>query len=150
MKKPWLWLTIAGLISVSLLCLQVFFSFYKPVPDINGSQKVILYSRQSDMEGADYASGEMFYGEKVLGKVEVTDPHDKAQVVDALYKAINEGKGEVDWSCFIGRHALRFIRDDQTVDVLISFRCNECIFITKGSPTECRSLPRDKLIWIKY
>ena len=136
MKLSWLWGLIAGVVVVTLLFLQVFATYHTPLPEIRESERVTVYSLQSDMEGADYSTGQMYHGLKVTGKVELSSSAEKSQLLEVFYKALEDGPGEDSYSCFIVHHAIRFIKAGKVIDVLISFDSEKCAFMVDGKMQE--------------
>ncbi|HJZ53912.1 MAG TPA: hypothetical protein VKE74_03090 [Gemmataceae bacterium] len=70
----------------------------------------------------DQSRGEVLDGYPVLGKVEVTDPGQRQKVYSAIRGAVrNPPPGS---KCFIPRHAIRAVKGDETVDMVICFQCH--------------------------
>lgn len=70
----------------------------------------------------DQAKGEVLHGFPVLGKVEVTDPGRRREVIAAVKEAVRTNS-EPEAKCFIPRHAVRTVKAGVTVDVVICFQC---------------------------
>lgn len=83
-----------------------------------------------------------FHGYKVLGKVDLKMKADRAKVLKALYKGIDDSDGSVA-ACFIPRHGIRAKVDGKTVEIVICFQCHsmnvyigdkKTSVLTDGSP----------------
>jgi hypothetical protein len=68
------------------------------------------------------AKGELFHHQPVLGKIEITDPEKRRAVVSAVKEAART-KPDLALKCFTPRHAIRFIKGGETVEMLICFQC---------------------------
>nr|UXE44403.1 hypothetical protein Hi04_10k_c2220_00037 [uncultured bacterium] len=91
-----------------------------PVPD-----KLTLYSIDGTLEDreAPYHTKpkEVFHGDPVLGKVEITDPAKRAEIIGAFGAAL---QNDQNWGeCFWPRHALRAVTDGKTTDYVICYEC---------------------------
>jgi hypothetical protein len=88
-----------------------------PIPD-----ELTLYSL--DPVGPLPASAEgveTFNGYKVLGKVVITDPQERRDIVMAINRGIAEGGQQ--YKCFDPRHGLHLVTDGKNRDLLICFQC---------------------------
>ena len=84
---------------------------------------------------------EEFHGFGVLGKAELRDPRDRAELVASLRQGIADSDGKVA-ACFNPRHGIIARRGNESVELLICFEClslqifgtetNE--LLTTGSP----------------
>jgi hypothetical protein len=70
----------------------------------------------------DQAKGEVLHGYPVLGKIEVTDPGRRREVIAAVKEAVRTNS-EPEHKCFIPRHAVRTVKAGVTIDVVICFQC---------------------------
>jgi hypothetical protein len=68
------------------------------------------------------ASVEKFYRWKVLGKLEISDAAERAEIFSAVKNGITEGGMRA--SCFDPRHGLRVVMNNQTTDYVICFACS--------------------------
>jgi len=66
--------------------------------------------------------GENYHGFEILGRVEVVDPVQRKELVDALKQGVSEGKGPAP-ACFNPRHGIRAMKGGVTVDLVICFEC---------------------------
>src|SRR5690348_14627171 len=88
-----------------------------PLPD--DPDRLILYSLDGmngefdeDRLAEAKLKGEFLYGFPVLGKVEVTDPRQKREVLRAIRRAI--GNPPMPSKCFWPRHAVRAVKGGET------------------------------------
>lgn len=65
---------------------------------------------------------DLLYECPVFGKVQITDPELRRQVIAAVKTDIRVGR-PFQMKCFEPRHVLRVVKDGRTVDVLICFEC---------------------------
>ena len=65
---------------------------------------------------------EMFRGIPVLGKVEITDPVKRKEIIDALN--VSKAEGRSGAKCFYPRHGVRVVEGGREVDHLICFECH--------------------------
>ena len=71
----------------------------------------------------EQAKGETLHGYPVLGKVEITDPEQRRLVMAAIKDAIRKPKPPT--TCFIPRHAIQWVKDGKTIDLIICFQCSQ-------------------------
>ena len=64
-----------------------------------------------------------FHGYRVLGRMQVTDPHQKQKLLRALDDGI--ARSQVVYSCFSPRHGIHAIAGNQSVDMVICFHCQQ-------------------------
>lgn len=89
--------------------------------------ELILYSVHGTLyslpheERERLRQGEMLYGYPLLGKVAITDPGKRRDVLAAV-RADLRGEG-VSARCFRPRHVLRAVAGGRTVDLLICYEC---------------------------
>jgi hypothetical protein len=82
---------------------------------INGERPPELEEPPKDVE--------TFHSYPVLGKVEVTDPARRQEII----RALREGLAPKDTPmarCFFPRHGVRAVEKDRTVDYIICFECS--------------------------
>jgi hypothetical protein len=90
---------------------------------LESADSITLYS----IDGNDYEPGkepkseEKFYDYPVLGKVDVTEPSKRQELIDALKVGITEHSKGI--KCFWPRHGVRAVRGNQWVDFVICFHC---------------------------
>jgi hypothetical protein len=87
-----------------------------PLPD-----QMTLYSLKGLDEPRDISQGVDSY--TILGKLEITDPKQKQQIVDALNQGIAEDKDMA--KCFWPRHGLRTVTNGVSRDYVICFECSQ-------------------------
>ena len=109
-----------------------------PVPD-----KLTLYSIDGTLDNreAPYHTNpkERFHDDPVLGKVEVTDPAKKAEIVAALGAGL---QNDENWGeCFWPRHAIRMELSGETTDYVI---CYQCKHVKISSPSGQSTKPTDR------
>lgn len=63
-----------------------------------------------------------FHKYPVLGKTEIRDGNERAELLRALYKGIADSDGGVN-KCFFPRHGISATLGDETVELLICFEC---------------------------
>jgi hypothetical protein len=82
----------------------------------------------------------LFHSHIILGKTVINDKKVKAKLIKTLYRGIaNYG---VLAGCFYGRHGIRAIADNKTLDLLICFQCGH-IWAYEGK-TSFRAFTNDK------
>jgi hypothetical protein len=93
------------------------------------SQQFTLYSLEPKTEviGKIAPGEETFHRNKVLGKILITDPEVKAELVNALYRGIAESDGSAS-ACFNPRHGIRAVKGWRTIDLEICFECSQVHF----------------------
>ena len=87
--------------------------------------------------------GETFHEYEVLGKSEIRDPQERAELLRALYKGIADSDGSVA-SCFKPRHGISATLGGETVDLVICFECSSILIFSKdraSKPTTHSALP---------
>jgi hypothetical protein len=67
------------------------------------------------------ATGKLLDGYPVLGKVPITDLAQRRQVLSAIRRAVR--KPPPGKACFVPRHALRAVKGNEIVDMVICFEC---------------------------
>ncbi|SRR5712691_8017143 len=65
---------------------------------------------------------ETFHGYAVLGKIEIRDQTERAALLEALYKGIQDSEGRLAL-CFNPRHGVSATLAGETVDLVICFEC---------------------------
>ncbi len=63
---------------------------------------------------------EVFHDFRSLGKVEIMEPNERTALLDVLAKSVDKGQQK---KCFNPRHGIRFIRNGEAIDFVISFEC---------------------------
>ena len=63
-----------------------------------------------------------FRGYAILGKVEITDPAARQEIVKAVLDGISESDGTVA-SCFWPRHGVQVLTNGKAVDYVICYEC---------------------------
>lgn len=96
-----------------------------------------------------------FQGHAILGQLDVQSKETRTELIDALNKGISAGENPLApvgadlHSCFDPRHAIRAKKGNETVELFISFECNQIyityitsrsgtnqLFMTSGDPAE--------------
>jgi hypothetical protein len=99
-----------------------------PLAKLNSPDQLTLYSidgRDEDrrLKDLEVKSSETFHGYPVLGKVEVTDPDRRKQLIAALKDA--HARRPTDGAkCFWPRHGIRAIEKGQTIEYVVCFECS--------------------------
>jgi hypothetical protein len=81
---------------------------------------------------------ETFHRYPVLGKIEMTDPAQRKEIVEAMQAGITTSELVV-MACFEPRHAIRVVKQGQTLDLVICFECRAVDL--EPRPIEPRSVP---------
>jgi hypothetical protein len=85
---------------------------------------------------------ETFHDYAVLGKTEIADKKERAELLRALYKGIADSDGSVA-SCFNPRHGINATLAGETVDLLICFECSSIrTFAKDGGYVRTTSSPQ--------
>jgi hypothetical protein len=74
-------------------------------------------------EGVRTESKEQFLGYPLLGKVVITDPNKRHELMKALSDAISR-RPEYSAKCFWPRHAIRAVSAGKKLDYVICFECS--------------------------
>jgi hypothetical protein len=90
------------------------------------SDELILYS--IDPEHTDNPQVEKFHKNPVLGKATISDPAEKACIVNTLFDSFYDT--DLRAACFFPHHGLRAIRRGKVMDLEICFFCGD-IYIYK-------------------
>ena len=75
-----------------------------------------------------------FRGYEILGKVEITDPQSRREIMTAVLAGISESDGTVA-SCFWPRHGVRVVTDGKAVDYVICYECLQAYIFSEGGQT---------------
>jgi hypothetical protein len=78
----------------------------------------------------DITSDTKFHGYDFLGKTEIEDVLERKALIDALYQSIAESTGPA--LCFGPRHAVRAVKGDEIVDLVICFECQQIRILTEN------------------
>lgn len=89
---------------------------------LDSPEQMTLYSIDG-REGKQVESKEFFHNYPVLGKVEITDPAMRAQLISALKDGIAR-RPEHSPKCFWPRHGLKVTANGRTVEYVICFECS--------------------------
>jgi hypothetical protein len=122
---------IAAVVCTSAVLLALSFhpiSVYRAFPNRDAritfekSERLIVYSLDPGSEGRDLnPKAEQFHGFSVLGRTEIKDKRTQEEIVTDLYSSLSYlGQMALCWE---PRHGIRAIRDGQTVDLVICYRC---------------------------
>ena len=76
---------------------------------------------------------ELLYGDPVLGRVAITDPAIRREVIIAVKRDIRRGH-PAQSKCMFTRHVLRVVKDGRTVDVAICYQCHNYELHRDGGP----------------
>jgi hypothetical protein len=131
----WRILTILGSIALAcaivagvLLAGELFRRRGTPIPGLKNPEVLVLYSLdgtgdwQAKHDDALAMGGDVFQNYAVLGKLEIDDPEQRAEIVAALQNAVVWHDGMVA-SCFQPRHAIAAQENGKKIEVVICFEC---------------------------
>ena len=76
---------------------------------------------------------ELLYGDPILGRVAITDPALRREVVAAVKRDIRTGH-PAQAKCMYTRHVLRVVKGGRTIDVAICFECHNYELHSNGGP----------------
>ena len=127
--RPWYFSTRVRVIAALVVCgvLVGRIIYQNSVTSVSVPDTLILYSLefherwQWEGEGIPNTD-EMFRGIPVLGKVEITDPVKRKEIIDALN--VSKAQGRSVAKCFYPRHGVRVVEGGREVDHLICFECH--------------------------
>lgn len=96
---------------------------------LENSEQFTLYSLRDGNENVSVAPApdKIFHRYEILGKMLVTDPKIKAQLIQSLYYGMEHRNGFAA-ACFNPRHGIRATKGKRTVDVVICFECSQIDF----------------------
>ena len=103
----------------------------KSVPSM--IEKILIDPVSVEVFSLDFknsAGGEFLYGHHVLGKTLVKDSRNSTRIAGFFKQAIE--RGSYTWACFEPRHALRVIRNGETLDVILCFECRNFHWYVNG------------------
>jgi len=97
----------------------------EPLAGINAPEQLTLYSLHPQELSPDEVAraGETFHGWRVLGKIVITEPEKRKELVDALNDAMAR-RPEIGAKCFWPRHGLRIVDKGKTVEYVVCFQCS--------------------------
>ena len=75
-----------------------------------------------------------FRGYEVLGKLEITDPESRREIMAAVLAGIGESDGTVA-SCFWPRHGVHVVTDGKAVDYVICYECLQAYVFSEAGNT---------------
>ena len=94
------------------------------------AEELTLYSL--DPDDSPPKDAELFYDYRVLGKVVITDPQERRDIVMAINRGIAEEREQ--FVCFDPRHGLRIVSNNKTIDYVICFQCGNYYEFPATSP----------------
>ena len=77
---------------------------------------------------------EPFHGYRVLGRVDITDDKERAQLLNALYRGVEHFDENGVRACFLPRHGIRATLPGHTVDLVICFQCWQMVIFGSDVP----------------
>ena len=124
--RPWYFSTRARVIAALLVCVVLVgrIIYQNTTTSVSVPDKLILYSlefHEDYIQKGIPDAEEKFRGIPVLGKVEITDPAKRKEIIDALN--ISKAEGKLTATCFYPRHGLRVVEGGREIDHLICFEC---------------------------
>ena len=125
----------------------------KPSPVVVAvPEKLTLYSIDGRDPDARYEprDGETFQGYPSLGKVEVTDPAKRKEIMTSLMNGIAlADPGDVP-ECWWPRHAIRAVAKGRVTDYVVCFECLQLEIHVAGSLTWKHVTPEPQKVLDKY
>jgi hypothetical protein len=88
------------------------------------------YYKSDGVLTPDQEKGALHNRYPVLGKVEITEPKQRREIISALKTAVETPSSRK--ACFIPRHAIRFIKGGKTIDLVICFQCSNYQIYRQG------------------
>ena len=128
MPRPWYYpSTRARVIAALLVCVVLVgrIVYQNTVTSVSDPDKLILYSlefHEDYIQKGIPDAEEKFRGIPVLGKVEITDPVKRKEIIAALN--ISKAEGKHFAKCFYPRHGVRVVEGGREVDHVICFECH--------------------------
>lgn len=103
---------------------------------LESQQSVLLTSEQFTLYSlkpvSDGRSGDgWFYGNRVLGQMEINNAAERQKLVAALYRGIAENTG-FEAACHNPRHAIRAVKGRRIVEMTICFECFNVMVFESG------------------
>jgi hypothetical protein len=101
-----------------------------PTPD-----ELTLYAIDGVVDeppGGSVSDAKYFRGYEIMGKVEITDPKSREEIMAAVQAGITEGKSTSPASCFWPRHGVHVVIDGKAVDYVICYECHQA-YIYSGA-----------------
>jgi hypothetical protein len=126
------WIGLAA-IFLGIVAAVVWAASWLRAPDLDRAERVTLFS--VDWHGYDDrapATDDALYGCHILGKVEITDPEQRRELIAALREGIAT-PDVVQAKCFYPRHVLRVEQGGRTADYVICFQCGNYRLYLDGS-----------------
>ncbi|VTR93247.1 Uncharacterized protein OS=Pirellula staleyi (strain ATCC 27377 / DSM 6068 / ICPB 4128) GN=Psta_0497 PE=4 SV=1 [Gemmata massiliana] len=112
---------------ISAITFPVVTQWWDAPPDLpREPDEVILFSVQFDESGEGPKAGdnrEQLYKYSVLGRVAITDPERRREIVSAVQRDIRAG-APAQARCFYPRHIVRVVKDGTTIDTVICYECH--------------------------
>jgi hypothetical protein len=131
---------VADALLIAAVVLAMAIRSSTPGLDPDREDRVTLYSIDfREEEKRSPGTGEVVHGYTVLGKVEVTDPGQRRQLIGALKESLAE-RDVMQSKCFFPRHVLRVEQDGRTIDYVICFQCHYYELYVNGSRRNHRLL----------
>ena len=123
-KRKWPWV-VAVLLVAGVAFVGWWFWDALHVP--TEPEQLILYS----IDGRDHPhyqmpkTEEQFHRIPILGKIEITEPRQKREIMTALRKGIIQFSPGSEAKCFWPRHGMRTIESGKVTDYVICFECSQ-------------------------
>lgn len=92
---------------------------------LQNSENLTLYSLEPEPAAALAATNQtqsLFHGYKVLGKLEISSPEQRSNLIAALQKGMSENTN-LSGLCFNPRHGIQARTSNDIVDLVICFEC---------------------------
>jgi hypothetical protein len=115
----------------------------EPIPGLNNPDSLVLYSIDgTDDSGGKYEAAvakgeEVFQKYLALGKVEIKEASERAQVIAALQQAALWHDGPPH-NCFWPRHAIVAIEGDHPLEIVVCFQCRQYMLDGRTFPVISR------------
>jgi hypothetical protein len=91
---------------------------------LDQAERFLVYSLEplEELPRHEHSTETHFHGYPVLGKAELTDANERAQLLGDFYQGVKDARGAVG-NCFAPRHGISATLGDDTVDLVICFEC---------------------------
>jgi hypothetical protein len=101
------------------------------VGQMRSAQEITLFSLDPGQSKAEVEKTDTFQGYPVYGKVRITDPTSKREIIEAIIKGTDHNTG-VESLCFMPHHGLRIVYQGKTFDYSLCFQCRKLCYHDTG------------------
>jgi hypothetical protein len=130
---------VVGLVVSSASCNRQYRKGYDPSKNVfsastlkaleQGDRFVLLSLNPKNINGWEEQVARpksSFHYYEVLGKVEIQDPKERIELLQALFKGMADSRG-ISAACFNPRHGISATLGKETVDLVICFECGSMV-----------------------